>query len=116
MFCMKNQGKILCGALLVGQAAFASVLPNISNEVTPIEQANVAIDGAVGRKMMALFRARFLTDEERTVIYDEAENAFKTHFDDQQAPLFGWWQGEYWGKTMLSAAEVYSLTIASFIF
>ena len=110
MFDMKNQGMVFCCVLLAGQAAVASVLPDISNEVTPIEQADVAIGGAVGRKMTALFQSRFMSDEARTVIYDEAENAFKTHFDDQYAPTFGWWQGEYWGKTMLSAAEVYLLT------
>ena len=80
------------------------------DEVTPLDQVDFAADGAVGRKMTALFQTRFMSDEARTAIYDEAENAFKTHFDDLHAPIFGWWQGEYWGKTMLSAAEVYSLT------
>lgn len=60
--------------------------------------------------MDALVHERFMTEFARTTIYDEAENAFRTHYDDLHTKGMGWWQGEYWGKTMLSAAEVYSHT------
>lgn len=43
--------------------------------------------------------------EAKSTIYDEAVNAFRTHYDDN-----GSWQGEYWGKTMLSAIAVQRLT------
>lgn len=37
-------------------------------------------------------------------IYEEAANAFRTRQDDQDQHQ-GLWQGEYWGKTMLSLAQ-----------
>lgn len=71
----------------------------------------VSLRGVVGSKFDAVVRERFMSDEARTVIYDEAENAFRTCYDDLNSKgKFGWWQGEYWGKTMLSASEIYSMT------
>ena len=81
-----------------------------SDVVTPPCPADIRLSGYVARKMDALVRERFMTDFARTTVYDEAENAFRTHCDDLRTKGLGWWQGEYWGKTMLSAAEVYSHT------
>ena len=81
-----------------------------SDAVVPPCPADVRLFGYVSGKMDALIRERFMTDFARTTVYDEAENAFRTHCDDLRTKGLGWWQGEYWGKTMLSAAEVYSHT------
>ena len=65
------------------------------------------LEGAVGRKARALFHERLLCAKARGDIFDEALNAFATRMDDLHpyAPNatnhYGWWQGEYWGKTML---------------
>ena len=57
-------------------------------------------------KACNLFDARLLSDRARGEIFEEALNAFRTHFDDVhpqgKAGRMGWWQGEYWGKGMLS--------------
>ena len=74
----------------------------------------VTLEGAVGRKMDALCLKRAYGSEAKGRIYDEAVNAFRTHYDDTRKAGVGeaWtqgkglWQGEYWGKTMLSAALV----------
>jgi len=82
----------------------------VRDGVAPVCAADVRLFGPVAAKMDALVKERFMTDFARTTIYDEAENAFRTHYDDLHTKGMGWWQGEYWGKTMLSAAEVYSHT------
>ena len=56
-------------------------------------------------KERAFCSNRVFSAEARTTIYDEAVNAFRTHADDK-----GWWQGEYWGKFMLSAVAVQRMT------
>ena len=61
----------------------------------------MALGGSVGAKMDAFFQSRVFGPEARGRIYEEAVGAFRTHADDK-----GWWQGEYWGKTMLSSAAV----------
>ena len=76
---------------------------------------DVRLDGAVFRKMSALFQERVFGADAHGRIYEEAVNAFRTHYDDAHGSL-GWsgskslpeglWQGEYWGKTMLSATVV----------
>ena len=67
-----------------------------------------AIEGVVGAKADALFAERILCAKARGDILDEAINAFATCYDDLDARKnrperpSGAWQGEYWGKTMLS--------------
>lgn len=61
--------------------------------------------GRIGDKCAKVLASRIapLVDAE-CPIYEEAANAFRTHEDDRD-PHKGLWQGEYWGKTMLSFAE-----------
>ena len=54
------------------------------------------------------FEKRVLSDFAKNVIYKEAEDAFRTQIDD--ARYIGLWQGEFWGKLVLSAADVYRYT------
>ena len=71
--------------------------------------------GPIGRKVDTFLAERIFSGEAKGRIYDETVNAFRTHYDDdfESPQREGWargrkglWQGEYWGKTMLSAAVV----------
>ena len=68
----------------------------------------VALRGAVGAKADVLFERRLTGATARGDIFNEAVNAFATRNDDLHpyppgvTNHYGWWQGEYWGKTMLS--------------
>jgi len=80
---------------------------------------DVCLTGAVGEKMATLFKERLSGSDARGKIYEETVRAFRTHYDDRHK-TYGWnadktvteglWQGEYWGKTMLSAAVVSDMT------
>ena len=67
----------------------------------------VALRGAVGAKADVLFERRLTGATARGDIFNEAVNAFVTRNDDLHpyppgvTNHYGWWQGEYWGKTML---------------
>ena len=55
-------------------------------------------------KLERFVEERVLSERAKGEYYDEAANAFRTHYDDN-----GSWQGEYWGKTMLGAAATAKL-------
>ena len=55
--------------------------------------------------MERFFFERINSQEARTVIYQEAEDAFKNQVDDASG-VYGLWQGEFWGKWIISAARV----------
>ena len=106
---MRGMKKCMLSLLAAAVPCLAPAEP-VADAVAPPCAADVRLSGYVAAKMDALVRERFMTDFARAEIYDEAENAFRTHYDDLHTKGYGWWQGEYWGKTMLSAAEVYSHT------
>ena len=65
------------------------------------------LDGAVGAKAARLFEHRLTGERARTDVFDETVNAFRTRYDDlhptpEGTAKSGYWQGEYWGKGMLS--------------
>ena len=66
------------------------------------------LQGAVGEKAGRLFEKRLLSGKARGDIFEETVNAFRTCYDDRHEDPpdaehhSGYWQGEYWGKTMLS--------------
>ena len=74
----------------------------------PSSRDFVRLQGAVGDKADRLFENRLLSKKARGDIFDETVNAFRTCYDDRhpdrpdEKPRMGYWQGEYWGKTMLS--------------
>ncbi len=76
----------------------------IHNKLTPPDLSQVRIQGSVGDLLDRLIERRITSEEARTVIYREAEDAFKNQIDDQT--IVGYWQGEFWGKWMISAARV----------
>ena len=60
-----------------------------------------AIGGFAGKRADALLEGRVFSRHAREDVMDEAVHAFETHYDDTHKPGSGYWQGEYWGKTML---------------
>ena len=55
-------------------------------------------------KLERFVEERVLSSRAKGEYYDEAANAFRTHYDDN-----GSWQGEYWGKTMLGTVATATL-------
>lgn len=100
---MQRGASIGSGLLAVGLAAV----------MTPAMASGAHVGGAFGKKIDNLLDKRLYCREARTTYYREAVNAFRTCFDDTHAdypyPSYfkgaGLWQGEYWGKMMLSAAK-----------
>lgn len=75
------------------------------------EAANhVEFRGFVGRKAATLLEGRVYSRYAREDVMDEAVRAFETHYDDMHKPGTGYWQGEFWGKTMLGHAGALKMT------
>ena len=73
----------------------------------------VRVGGRPGALMDKSISARTHSAYARTTVYDEAEHAFATHWDDspnaEGKPRNGW-QNEYWGKMMLCYAGAIAYT------
>lgn len=76
----------------------------VQNMICPPRLCDVRIEGYAGRLSARFFEERVLSDEAFNVIFKEAEDAFRNKLDDQT--IIGYWQGEFWGKLMISAARV----------
>ena len=70
----------------------------------------VAFKGFVGRKVATLLDGRVLSRYAREDVMDEAVRAFETHYDDMHKPGNGYWQGEFWGKTLLGHTGAFRYT------
>jgi DUF1680 family protein len=69
---------------------------------------DVAVSGRVGLAIDECIRSRADSDWARGPMYEEAVNAFRTHWDDLKSG--SGWQNEYWGKTMLCFAGAAAYT------
>ena len=88
-----------------GVLEFDAMNDSIPDALSPSGPGDARLLGPVGTAADACLRARALSDWARGPMYDEAENAFRTHWDDDPRGGQGWgWQNEYWGKTMLCFA------------
>ena len=77
----------------------------IADALSPSGPGDARLLGPAGAAADACLRARALSDWAQGAMVDEAENAFRTHWDDDPRGGQGWgWQNEYWGKTMLCFA------------
>ena len=77
----------------------------LRDALSPCAAGDAKLLGPAGEAAGACLRARVFSDWARGPMYDEAENAFRTHWDDDPRGGGGWgWQNEYWGKTMLCFA------------
>ena len=86
--------------LLVALSASMPVGMCAADVAVPAGNGNVRLGGRPGELMQKAMQQRVFSEAARTAIYDEAENAFATHWDSSHCG----WQNEYWGKTMLSVA------------
>ena len=75
---------------------------------TPV-LSDTKIGGVTAQKSDIFYQNRFFSDFAKNVIIKESEDVFKNMVDDKD-PKHGVWQGEFWGKQMLSAAEIYKYT------
>ena len=77
----------------------------IRDALSPAGPGDARLSGPAGAAADACLRARVFSDWARGPMYEEAVNAFRTHWDDDPRGGGGWgWQNEYWGKTMLCFA------------
>ncbi|MBR0457714.1 MAG: glycoside hydrolase family 127 protein [Victivallales bacterium] len=60
--------------------------------------------GKIAERMETFFRERVFSDFAKTEILGEAEEAFRTKKDDETG-VVGVWQGEFWGKWIISAVR-----------
>lgn len=80
----------------------------VKNRICPAKLGEVHLGGLSKTLSDRFFEERIFSDFARNVIYQEAEDAFKNQVDD--ALFYGIWQGEFWGKWVISAAEVCKYT------
>ena len=81
-------------------------LKNDKMQLSALENINIL--GKTKNIMDTFFYERIFSDNAKNVVYREAEDAFKNQVDDET--IVGIWQGEYWGKWVVSACEVYKYT------
>ena len=70
--------------------------------LTPAAPGDVKVLGRPGELFQSSLNSRVFSEYAQGPVYDEAENAFATHWDDSNGRTG--WQNEYWGKTMLCYA------------
>ncbi len=78
----------------------------INSKIISPKLSDTIIGGATAKRAEVFFENRFFSDFAKNEIFREAEDVFANQVDDEN-PLFGVWQGEFWGKQILSAVEVY---------
>ncbi len=75
----------------------------VNNKISTAELSDVKVGGYHGALMDSFFDGRIMSEHAREVVYRETEDAFKYQRDDESG--VGIWQGEYWGKWIISAAR-----------
>ena len=77
---------------------------------TPLKPGKVKLKGKVGSEIDRVTHARILSNKAENEILPEALDAFHKRVDDRLRSNRGYWQGEFWGKWMLSAIEAHRYT------
>ncbi len=80
----------------------------VTDRVFPARLSKTHLGGASKVISDRFFEERIFCDFAKNVIYKETEDAFVNQVDDER--FIGVWQGEFWGKWVISAAEVYKYT------
>ncbi len=109
----RKKGTLAAASAAMLLAATVTCAPAAADEpcrdaYAPPALGNVKLKGVPGMRTDACIRARAYSDWARGDMYDEAVNAFKTHWDDEGTR--SGWQNEYWGKTMLCFAGAIAYT------
>lgn len=75
------------------------------NNVMMLNKIPAQFSGHVAELMNQFVYERINSDAGRNEVYREAEDAFLHKIDDESG-IIGIWQGEFWGKWIISAAQV----------
>ena len=75
----------------------------VKNKIEPAALADVKVLGYHGDLIDTFFDGRIMSEHARREVYQECEDAFKLQRDDESG--VGIWQGEYWGKWIISACR-----------
>ncbi len=75
----------------------------VENMIESARLEDVQVGGYHGALIDTFFEGRIMSKHAREEIYQETEDAFKYQRDDESG--VGIWQGEYWGKWMISACR-----------
>lgn len=78
----------------------------IKNSVNPCKLSNVKLGGRIGEKYDKVIYERLTSEYAVKEVFGECESAFVNCVDGDDAPV-GIWQGEFWGKQILSACRAY---------
>lgn len=73
--------------------------------LTPVPMGAWAFHGHLGDRIERILEQRITSEYARNEIHPELVETFRTRVDDVIRPGFGMWQGEFWGKWILSAIE-----------
>ncbi len=76
----------------------------VKNIFEPMPLGDFRVNGKIGSLMDRFFYERVLSDFAHNTVYKETEDAFRNQLDD--AGAVGIWQGEFWGKWIISAVRV----------
>ena len=95
---------------VTGRGDAASSFANAAEVMRTSCRSHVAFRGFVGRKAATLLDGRVYSRYAREDVMDEAVRAFETHYDDTHKKGRGYWQGEFWGKTMLGHVGALKVT------
>ena len=87
------------------QEEIYNMMHDTKDKIQGLKGVKSRISGHVAEQMERFIFERINSQEARTVVYQEAEDAFKNQVDDASG-VYGLWQGEFWGKWMIGAARV----------
>ena len=76
----------------------------INNKFNGMPLDEFKLKGKIAADYDRFFDCRVLSDFAHNEVYKECEDAFKNQVDD--AAIIGYWQGEFWGKWIISACRV----------
>lgn len=77
---------------------------NIRQKNSSFPLGQLHLTGSVAEQMNQFARNRIESGDAWNVVYREAEDAFRNKLDDASG-VHGIWQGEFWGKWMISACR-----------
>ena len=75
----------------------------MADRLTQAPQGAWRFEGLLGERINRIIEARIASDFARREIHPELVEAFRLRVDDRLRPGSGMWQGEFWGKWILSA-------------
>ncbi len=82
----------------------------IESQIMKTPLSHIRLGGYVGKLMDTFFEERIFSDYAQNVVYRECEDGFINRIDDIRIPGIGFWQGEFWGKWIISAVRAAKYT------